>query len=164
MKSKFKVGDVFFKIGDCNYKIHKYRVEVVRKNNGVEYVDAKPLTEYTYYILDSCSLDKEYFDDPETLYDIYYQGECKIDISEYNNITIIRDYYFEKCFDRKKSALKAMIKHNRKMINSYKKDIKNTKDLVEFPFNYKVTDDVYRFMAYNEKCVELLGVYPIIDF
>ena len=162
MKTEFKVGDVFFKIDDCDYKIHKYRVEVVRKSNGVEYINAKPLTEYVYDITKSITLRKECLDDKEALYDIYSNTESKNDISEYNNITIIRDYYFEKCFDKKKSALKAMIKLNRKKINTYKAEIETVKDLVEFSFNNDIADDVYRFIAYKERCVELLDMFILI--
>jgi len=163
MKSKFKVGDEFFKIDDTD-TICKYRAENVRKSNGVEYVDAKPLTEYEYDITKSITLKKECFDDEEALYDIFHYTESKNDISEYNNITIIADYEFKKCFDKKKSALKAMVKHNRKMINGYKAEIETVKDLVEFPFNNDITVDAYRFIAYKERCVELLDVYPDIDF
>ena len=163
MKSKFKVGDKFFKI-DYTDRICKYRVEDVCKSNGVEFVDAAPLIEYVYDITGSITLKKECFDDKETLYDIYHHTESKNDVSKYNTITIIRDAEFEKCFDKKKTALKAMIKHNRKMINSYKEEIETVKDLVEFPFNYDTTDDVYKFMVYKERCAELLDVYPDIDF
>ena len=163
MKSKFKVGDKFFKI-DHNDIICKYRVEDVCKSNGVEFVDVAPLIEYEYDITGSITFEKDYFDDKEALYENYHHTESKNDVSKYNTITIIRDDEFEKCFDKKKTALKAMIKHNRKMINSYKAEIETVKDLVEFPFNYEVTDDEYQFIAYKERCVELLDVYPDIDF
>ena len=159
-KYKFKVGQTFFKI-DGPIMISKMRVQKVESHPtllNTKIVTATYVTRYLYYI-DFFKLEKEFFNNNSVLFNVYADDETVENLLNYNVSIDIYYHDFDACFITKNAALKSLIKNNRKAINLYKDDIKNIKDLLEYSTKNDLGSNIYKFIAYKERCVELLNVY-----
>lgn len=159
-KYKFKVGQTFFKI-DGPTMINKMRVQRVESHPillNTKIVTATYATRYMYYI-DFFKLEKEFFDNNSILFNVYTDDETPENLLNYNMSIDIYQQEFDTCFTTKNAALKVLIKNNRKAINLYKDNIKNIKDLLKYAAKNDLSSNIYKFIAYKERCVELLNIY-----
>lgn len=117
---------------------------IIYKIKDIEIRDYENMQLITYNVIDKTVYDN---DGKE----IYFTDDI-----EDNKIDSV--YVKQNLFDTKEDAVEYMKKTYRKWIDNYKKEIIDLKDLLSFPVNHNIFDDVIEFMAYKERCKELMNI------
>lgn len=117
---------------------------IIYKIKNIEIRNCEDMQVITYTIID------------ETAYDI--DGKeiyCTDDIKDNQNISV---YENQNLFDTKKDAVEYMKKTYRKWIDKGKKEIVDLKDLLSYPVNHNIFNDILQLTMYKERCKELLNI------
>lgn len=117
---------------------------IIYKIKNIEIRNCEDMQVITYTIID------------ETAYDI--DGKeiyCTDDIKDNQNISV---YENQNLFDTKEDAVEYMKKTYRKWIDKGKKEIVDLKDLLSYPVNHNIFNDILQLTMYKERCKELLNI------